>query len=300
MVTGCGDKHAGDGATQVAARVNDYEISVDQVNQVMQNVGQLAPEQARRAASEVLERIIDQELLVEQAKDRKLDRTVAVLQAVESAKRQIYSRAYLDEIMSKVAKPETAEIVDFYVKNPDLFSRRKIYTIEELGVQPDPDAVSALQQRVAAAKGLDEVAAWLRDRGIPYQSSVAIKPAEQLPLDVIPRLANMKPGDITTLTASGGSVVVRIVDARAQPLDLKAATPLVEQIITTQRQTQVAQAELKRLRSDSTIEYEGEFANAHAARNIGDGTDGKELSANPQETKRLDDMMLNKGAAGLK
>ena len=58
MLAGCGDKK-GDKASQTAAKVNKEEITVHQINFVMQQQRGLKPEQADAASRKILERLID-------------------------------------------------------------------------------------------------------------------------------------------------------------------------------------------------------------------------------------------------
>jgi EpsD family peptidyl-prolyl cis-trans isomerase len=93
LFAGCSDKNPKT-ATQVAARVNDGEISVHQVNFLLQQ-REVRQEEAEAASRQALARLIDQELAVQKALDLKIDRQPAVLQALEAAKRDVLARAYM-------------------------------------------------------------------------------------------------------------------------------------------------------------------------------------------------------------
>ena len=88
LLAACG---GGDGdkkpATQVAAKVNSGEISVHQVNQVLQRQPGLKPEQVQAVSRRVLDGLVDQELAIQQATEQKLDRDPRVVSAIEAAKR---------------------------------------------------------------------------------------------------------------------------------------------------------------------------------------------------------------------
>ena len=89
-LAGCGkdDKKA---ATQVAATVNSKELSVHQINFLLARSGATAttPEQTAALRKNVLERLIDQQLAVEEALDKKLDRSPDVVMALEAARREV-------------------------------------------------------------------------------------------------------------------------------------------------------------------------------------------------------------------
>ena len=55
--------------TSVAAKVNDKELTVHQINFVLQQQRNLRPEQAEGASKQILERLIDQQLALQKADD---------------------------------------------------------------------------------------------------------------------------------------------------------------------------------------------------------------------------------------
>ena len=100
LITGlaaCGNKESTKPASQIAAKVNSGEISVHQVNYVLSRTPAAAkPEAAPKLRREILDRLIDQELAVEQAIEKKLDRAPDVLMTIENARREILARAYVE------------------------------------------------------------------------------------------------------------------------------------------------------------------------------------------------------------
>ena len=99
---------------QVAAKVNKDEITVPQLNNAMAQFRNLTPEQQKAATKQVLERMVDQELLVQKAIERKLDRDPRVMQAIEASRRQILSQAYLDQLSAQVQRPSADEVTKIY------------------------------------------------------------------------------------------------------------------------------------------------------------------------------------------
>ena len=97
VLAGCGDKKDKP-ASQVAAKVNKGEISVHQINYVLQRQPGLKQEQAEEASKTALEKLIDQELAVQRATEMKLDRDPRVVQAIEAARRDILARFYLEKV----------------------------------------------------------------------------------------------------------------------------------------------------------------------------------------------------------
>src|SRR5687768_8619220 len=95
LVAGCGKDESRKVATQVAAKVNAYEITVHQVNGVLAKTPNVTAESASRVKHEILDRLIEQQLAMQQAVEKKLDRSPVVQQALEVARTEILARAYL-------------------------------------------------------------------------------------------------------------------------------------------------------------------------------------------------------------
>src|ERR1019366_4323631 len=97
MAAGAGLTHPCRGSYQVVARVNTKEITILQLNAALAQVPNVTAETAKAASGPLLERLIEQELLVQKAQDAKLDRNPQVAQAMEAAKRQVLATAYLQQ-----------------------------------------------------------------------------------------------------------------------------------------------------------------------------------------------------------
>ena len=247
--TGCERAVADRPATQLAAKVNGTEISVQQVR----GAGSAAN------LPQALEKVIDRELLVQKAVAAKLDRDPLVAQAIDNARRQVLAQAYLERASSASAGNTRDEVRAFYAENPALFAERRIYRLRELIVAAPAELLDVLRAEAAKVRELDELALWLRSRGATYSADSVTQPAEQLPLAFLPRLAVMKPGEIAVFATPLGASVIQLVHAEEAPLTEPQAAPLIEQFLAGRRRLETAAAEVKRLREVATIEYLGEF-----------------------------------------
>ncbi|HLL11009.1 MAG TPA: EpsD family peptidyl-prolyl cis-trans isomerase, partial [Rubrivivax sp.] len=120
LLVGCGDKKD-KAASQTAAKVNKDEITVHQINFVLQQQRNLRPEQADAASRQVLERLIDQQLALQKGEDLKVDRDPRVVQQLEAARREILARAYLEKVGEAASRPTPEEIRKYYEEKPALF-----------------------------------------------------------------------------------------------------------------------------------------------------------------------------------
>ncbi|MBK8335655.1 MAG: peptidyl-prolyl cis-trans isomerase, EpsD family [Sterolibacteriaceae bacterium] len=265
-LSACGERSADEKkvATQVAAKVNKGEISVHQINNVLARAGGVKPEQAKLASKQILDKLVEQELLVQQAMDRKLDRDPRVMQAIEASKREILSRAYLEQVTSSAGKPDDSSIKGFYDKNPALFKDRRVFTLQELVVNASPEQAAAIQEQTKQAKSMEELVRYLKDQKIPFNANAGVKAAEQLPLEILPRFHEMKDGQTALIPTPAGLTLVHLAASQSRPMDEAAAKPFIEQYLTNQRRTEIATAEIKQLREKAKIEYVGDFAKSDA------------------------------------
>lgn len=264
-LTACGDKSEGEKpATQVAAKVNSDEITVHQLNHELGKLTNLSPEQAGQAANQVLRSMVDQQVLVQQAIVDKLDRDPNTLQKLEAARRQILAQAYVDKITANVAAPTEEEIADYYAKHPELFSERRIYRLQEISVQVSPDNAEAVKQNLAQAKNLGEFMQWLKEQNIPARAGQSTKTAEQLPMELLPRLHQLKDGQAMTFNAGGALNVVVIADSQTQPMSQEQARPVIERFLVNAKKREMAAANLKTLKETAKIEYLGAYSEAGA------------------------------------
>jgi EpsD family peptidyl-prolyl cis-trans isomerase len=246
--TGCEQAAADRPGAQLVAKVNGTEISIGEVRGV-----------APAAAAQALEKVIDRELLVQKALAAKLDRDPQVLQAIDSARRQLLAQAYLERTASAAGGSTKDEVRAFYDENPALFSQRRVYRMRELVVSAPAEMIDVLRAESSRARELDEVAAWLKTRHAKFSVDVLTQPAEELPLAFLPQLARMKPGEIAVFPTPLGASVIQLVHAEDAPLTEQQAAPLIEHFLAGRKRLETAAAEVKRLREVATIEYLGEF-----------------------------------------
>jgi EpsD family peptidyl-prolyl cis-trans isomerase len=264
LLTACGgDK--GDKASQTAAKVNKEEITVHQINFVLQRQPGLKAEQAETASRQVLERLIDQEVAVQKAQEQKLDRDPRVVQQIEAAKREIIARAYAERVGESIAKPSNEEIAKYYNDKPALFKDRRIYSLQELQIEAKPEQFEAIRAKLSAAKNLNEFAEYLKSADIRFNGNQAVRAAEQLPLAGLDAIAKMKDGDSMLSPSPTGLTVLFLVGSRSQPVDEARARPAIEAFLLNQRKGEAVQKDIKALRDGSKVEYVGKFAQAASA-----------------------------------
>jgi EpsD family peptidyl-prolyl cis-trans isomerase len=265
LLAGCGDKKESKGATQTAVKVNKEEITVHQINFMLQQQRGLKPEQAEAASKQILERLIDQELALQKATELKLDRDPRVMQQMEAAKREIVSRAYLEKAGEAASKPTADEIAKYYEANPALFKDRRVYSLQEIAIEAKPEQVAQLRTQLANARNVTEFVEYLKANDFRFSGNQAVRAAEQLPLASLGTFAAMKDGQaLLNATATGAQVIV-LAGSRSQPVTLEQATPAIEQFLLNERKREILAKDMKAMREAAKIEYLGKYAEAAAS-----------------------------------
>ena len=263
LTAGCEKQQSAKVPTQVAARVNADEITVHQLNYVLEKSRNVAPESAPEVKRELLEGLIAQQLAIQQAVKGGLDRSPKVLQDTEAAKREVLARAYRDHVVGRLQMPEPAEVDEYYRGNPELFAERRVFHLEELAFAADAGVADGVRKVLRNTRSMKEIADWLRKQGVRFAANQGTRTAELIALDALPKLQAMKAGDISLLEAADGRYqVIRVVAFQAAPVDKTTAAPRIRQYLFNQRARKAFAEEVKRLRDQAKIEYAGEFASS--------------------------------------
>lgn len=262
LVAGCGDGPRRGGASQTAAKVNRDEITVHQINYVLQQQRGVRPEQADAAAKQILERLIEQQLAVQRASELKIDRDPRVVMQLEAARREILARAYLERVGEAASKPTPDEVRKYYEDNPALFSERRIYSLQEIAIEAKPEQIGALRDKLSEVQNIAQYVEWLRANGYKFAANQAARAAEQLPLASLKAFASLRDGQAVFNPAANGAQVIVLAGSTTQPVDLATATPAIEQFLVNERKRNLVQDDLKALRAQAKIEYVGKFAEA--------------------------------------
>ena len=265
-LSACGKKgEAKKSDTQVVAVVNGDEITIHQVNFQLSRMGQMNEAQAKVASKGVLSRLIEMQLLKQQAIDQKLDKNPVLLQALESSKDQMLAQAYLETMMAKAAKPSSAEIDGFYKSHSELFENRRVFRLQELIVNIDKSKFAETEASLKSLGGINNIAVWLKDKNYPFNVNSSVKAAEQLPSDLLKKLQVLKDGEVLILPAPDALHILNISASQTVPISRIKATPIIEQYFMNQNKTNLAKKEMTALNDKAKIEFIGSFSDMKKA-----------------------------------
>jgi len=246
-------------ASQTAAKVNKDEVTVHQISFVLQQQRNLRPEQVDAASKQILERLIDQQLAVQRADELNLSRESRVVQHLDAARREVLARAYVERVGEAATRPTPEEVRKYYQDKHALFSERRIYSIQEIAVDARPDQVQGLRDQLAASKNINEFLEHLKANDYRFTGNQAVRAAEQLPLNSLEAIAQMKDGQATVLPTPSGVHVVVLAGSRSQPVSEEQARPAIEQYLLNDRKRKLIEEDMKSLRAEARVEYVGKF-----------------------------------------
>jgi EpsD family peptidyl-prolyl cis-trans isomerase len=256
-LSACAPKDAaGTDPSQVAVRVNDREISVPQMQHVMQQRGLSA---APGAAQRVAQSIVDQELAAQAAAKQGLDRDPRVIQAMEAARREVLAKAYADVLAEQAALASSDEVDQFYEKYPALFKERRLYLLREMAVAADAGVLQSLQPRVDGAADPAAVAEIVGAAGLrPTVRELTVAP-EDIPLPLLERLGTLRDGQSLLVPQPGGARILTVLGSRPSPVSRDAARQSIHAFLANERKGKAVSGGLKALRDAAKIEYSPRF-----------------------------------------
>jgi EpsD family peptidyl-prolyl cis-trans isomerase len=295
IVSACSSKTDAPKDTQVVAKVNDSELSVSQLNFYLQGVGNIPPDRLPAAKKEVLNRLVEQEAVVQEAMLKKLDRDPAIQQQLEAAKRDVLVKAHLQRIAAAVPAPDQPAIDKFFTEKAVLFEKRKLYRFSEITLPGRPVTWAEIEKALLPTKSIQEAAAVLKAKGIdlPIAQNVN-RGSEELPMDQIEKFLSLKDGEVVIYQRPPGIVVAQIMSSTDAPVDAAKAKPVIERFLVNKARGEAVQAEMKRIKDGMKVTYLGEFApGAEAPKPAAANTP---VPVNPTDDAKA----MEKGLKGLK
>lgn len=256
-LAGCnrGGGAGGGGDSQIAAQVNKGEISVHQVQALLRAQPAVAAQWGEKAADKALDVLIEQELAAQAAAQSGLDKQPQVIQALALAQREVLARAYQDQLAEKARLPDTAAINTYYDQHPELFVQRKVYQLEETVVRPgSQDQTEALLRELPTLVGPEALNLHLTAKGLRKASQRVSVAAENVPMDWLPKLAQLPVGRSLAATRGEAVVVWTLIAAEEAPMLLAQAKPAIQAALVRQARQQAIHEGMKKLRDQAKIE----------------------------------------------
>ena len=273
LVTACGNQNTGPKTTtpsQLAAKVEGDEISIHQVNDMLERTKVKVEDEAtaKLVRKQILDRLVEQQLLVQKAISEKMDRTPDVQMALDAARREVLAGAYLKRFTGSKLKPEEKAIRKYYEEHPALFSRRRVFVLQEknfVSIKVPAEVQSVIRAMVEAGKPIDETIKALRSRGIEFTQSEAQRASEQITIELLPPLYTRQPGQGLFVPTSPSVSLLYVKSFDDAPLSESDAWPRISRFLENQAITQERAEAVNNLRTKAKIDYFGEFSAVDAS-----------------------------------
>lgn len=263
-IAGCDKKQntSSQDNAKVIAQVNGTKLTEDQVQTALQRIPNLDKNRTKETSLQIARSLVEQELLVQKAEQEKLPDDPKVKDMLEAARKQVLAQAYMEKKLGPPALPTPGEITAYYNQHPELFSQRKLYRLQEVAIKAPASEHEAIRAQLAAAKSLNDFAAWLKTKNYPINATQEIKAAEQLPAPLLAKFQSMPDGQATIIAAPDGLIILVLAGSQLQPVTQEQAKPAIERVVQAQKRQQAAKQELDKLKAAAKIEYMGDYVEA--------------------------------------
>jgi len=208
----------------------------------------------------VLDQLIEEQIIAQKAVAAKLDQDPKVLQQLESARRDILARRFIEAAAETSGKPADDAVQKFFDARPNLFGQRRVYTLQRMDIQAPDERRSEVDAHVRSLKTLPELTDWLKSQNLKATARTEQDSSEQLPATVLEKVAALKDGESTVVPSQTGVTALTLISSVPAPKTLAEARPAIDQFLTTQGRREVIVNLQKTIRDGAKIEYLGRFA----------------------------------------
>lgn len=248
-------------STQVAAKVNGSEVTINQVNQALNKVrNKNTDENKEELKNSVLSKIIDQELLVQEAIKLQLDRKPNILSQMELAKREVLINAYLNRMLPSPNDVSEPEVREYYNANKDIFADRMRYKYLQILVQVDGDDKSNLVQFLKESEDIKSIQKYVESSGLIFKQNLEQKSSENIPKQFREAFSNLDVNDVGFVEMGDGVLIFGMNEKKTDSITLEKSRPIVVQLITKEKRQESGKTLLETLRKKSQVEYLNGFS----------------------------------------
>ena len=206
---------------QVVATVKGKEVTAAELRSEMGNFN--APNaQVRHAAEEqVLNQILARKVLAQAAEKAGISKSPEYALQKQKTDEALLVQVWQAQIAKSVPNPSKEEVDKFVNENPDLYSARKIFIVEQIRFPriSDPKIVAGFKD----LKTLPDVAAYLTANKVPFQQGNGNFDALQLGPDATGQITKLPAGEVFIIPANGLFLANRITETKVAPVPADAA-----------------------------------------------------------------------------
>ena len=257
FIVGCGDKDASEKAlTQVVAKVNDKEITVMQLNHLLS----MQESKDDETKQQILDKLIEQEILVQKGEELKLDRRPEVLQAIEFAKRQALAQAVIDSLVGKYNDVSSADIQKYYNEHGSIFANHYVFDLDVFLLDSQELNEQASNELESSSNG-EQTKEILQRNKIRFKQNQVKRGSELIPAVILDKLTTVNNGDIIRIPDENKKIILmQLISKKLQPISEQESKEPIRQLLINERaQTNIKQ-QLELMKKSVKIEYLQHFS----------------------------------------
>lgn len=246
---------------QVLATVGGTDITSNELNAELLGTNLPGAGEERKAIErQALEGLVNRTILADIARERAIDKSPIYISQQRRAAENLLVQLLQRDIASKVSATTSLEAQTFIDSNPQMFSDRKIYALDQIQFQPPKD-LSQLKA-YEPLKTLEEVATQLTRDGLQFRRAPgSLDPVTTNP-DIMKVINSAPQGEIFVIPANGLFVATRVVGTKPEPLTGEKA---IQVAMNAVQQKKIADATEKTLgdrlkKARETTKYQAGYA----------------------------------------
>jgi EpsD family peptidyl-prolyl cis-trans isomerase len=239
----------------VVATVDGESITLQRLQVMAWRLSQRQPKGPPVSQQEALEQLINLQLQARQAQLQGVDTLPAVADMLAITQMEVLAKGLSDIKRQLQAPPSEAQVKAYYEKTPELFSRRKIYVLQELQLEQSPWSPAELKRQVAKAETMKALSTALEQAGATVKLNNVTQAAENLPMEALPDIAAAPEGKPQWRTLSNGAGLIYVVLAsRAQTRSYEEAAPLIRLFLSNKEWMEQTERSVAEMRDKARIE----------------------------------------------
>jgi EpsD family peptidyl-prolyl cis-trans isomerase len=230
---------------QVVATVGDRKVSLQDLAAAAPARPGESPTARKAAETAALRDIVGRDLIADAARREGLDRTATFIRARDHLVDALLVEAYQAKVAAGVQPPTPGETQQFIDQHPDSFAQRKVFDVEQLQMARPSDP--ELARAMAGTTSLDQIAALLTQKKIPFQRDSAKLDAATADPGLANALAHLPPGQLFVLPEGRILSINRIDKATVIPFTGPAAIARAQTVLRAEKTRTALQTSIRGL-----------------------------------------------------
>ena len=214
-MSGCHSKTAKAPTGQVVATVNGREITQRELQVEMAGTTAATPAAQKAAQQAALDRIVRRIILSNAAEGEGLDKQPNFAILNERAKQSLLIELMESKTATNVPAPSNEEVTQFIQTNPNIFSERKLFDVDQLRTPRPRD--SKVLKDLEPLKTLDEIAGYLSQHGMPFQRGPNVMDTVGQDPKIVNAVIALPPHEVFIIPSGSEIMINQIRDSRVQP-----------------------------------------------------------------------------------